>query len=119
MGASPPAAAFWPRWAGCWRLPARGRARAWRRAAIGPASLADTRRDDAHEPFWGQHQAGIVTRAQKHTYFAVFDVVAKNKAEVADLLKRWTDAAAQLTAGQTLGELKDNASGPAAIPPMR
>jgi deferrochelatase/peroxidase EfeB len=81
--------------------------------AIGPASLADTRHDDAPEPFWGKHQAGIVTRAQKHTYFAVFDLVAKNKAQVVDLLQRWTEAAAQLTAGQTLGALNDNAGGPA------
>ena len=49
---------------------------------IGPASRADTRRDDKAEPFWGKHQAGIVTPAQKHTYFAVFDLTTAKRDDV-------------------------------------
>ena len=82
--------------------------------AIGPASAGDTRRDDAVEPFWGTHQAGILSRAQKSTYFAVFDVTAGKRGEVVDLLRRWTQAAAQLTTGAPVGPLDPNATGPAA-----
>ncbi len=36
-----------------------------------PAAPADT------EPFWGAHQGGILTPPQSHTYFAAFDLTAK------------------------------------------
>jgi deferrochelatase/peroxidase EfeB len=52
------------------------------------------------EPFWGAHQAGILTPQQAHTCFASFDLVASERGQVADLLRRWTDAAARLCAGQ-------------------
>ena len=32
------------------------------------------------EPFWGEHQGGIVTPAQSHTYFAAFDLVDRRSA---------------------------------------
>ncbi len=52
------------------------------------------------EPFWGVHQAGIVTPAQQHTYFAAFDLTADQRDAVVALLKTWTDAAARLTTGK-------------------
>jgi len=55
------------------------------------------------EPFWGPNQAGIVTPAQTHSYFAAFDLVATKREDVVALLRAWTDAAAKLTAGQSLG----------------
>jgi deferrochelatase/peroxidase EfeB len=80
---------------------------------FGPPSQADTRHDDAAEPFWGKHQAGIVTRAQKHTYFAVFDLVTPKREEVADLLRAWTQAAAELTRGAPVSALAPGATGQA------
>jgi len=55
------------------------------------------------EPFHGPHQAGIVTPAQDHLYFAAFDIVTDKRAEVEALLRQWSAAAARLTAGQPLG----------------
>jgi deferrochelatase/peroxidase EfeB len=54
---------------------------------------------DSSEPFWGVHQAGIVTPAQSHTYFAALDLVTAKRDEVADMLRLWTKAAARLTRG--------------------
>jgi deferrochelatase/peroxidase EfeB len=51
------------------------------------------------EPFFGAHQAGIVTPPQRHAYFAAFDITTEKRADVAALLKGWTDAAAKLTVG--------------------
>lgn len=50
-------------------------------------------------PFRGEHQAGIVTPAQDRLHFVSLDVVTTDRAEVADLLRRWTAAAERMTAG--------------------
>src|SRR6185437_8489669 len=42
------------------------------------------------EPFWGPHQGGILTAPQSHSYFAAFDLHAKKREDVTDLLRRWT-----------------------------
>ena len=83
---------------------------------IGPASDADTRRDDKAEKFFGAHQAGIVTPAQKHTYFAVFDLTTTKRDDVVALLKKWTDASERMARGETDLALdqKTMAPGPAA-----
>jgi deferrochelatase/peroxidase EfeB len=80
----------------------------------------------AMEPFWGEHQAGIVTPAQAHCYFAAFDLSTVRRDDVIALLRTWTDAAARLTAGQTAVPLgtDTDASGPdsaeaAGLPPAR
>ncbi|HTU71214.1 MAG TPA: Dyp-type peroxidase [Candidatus Baltobacteraceae bacterium] len=52
------------------------------------------------EPFYGPHQSGILTEQQRHTYFAAFDVIATNRADLVTLLQTWTTAAARLTSGQ-------------------
>ena len=53
------------------------------------------------EPFHGQHQGGIVTPLQNHTFFGAFDLVTNNRDQVVTLLKIWTDAAARMTQGNT------------------
>jgi deferrochelatase/peroxidase EfeB len=53
----------------------------------------------AVEPFFGPHQAGIVTAPQAHAYFAAFDVTTDKRADVAKLMGDWTDAAAKLAVG--------------------
>jgi deferrochelatase/peroxidase EfeB len=55
----------------------------------------------ATEPFWGAHQAGILTPAQGHSYFATLDLVTTKPGDIVQLLRAWTDAAARMTAGQT------------------
>lgn len=55
-------------------------------------------------PFFGTHQAGIATPQQKHSYFAAFDLTAKNRDAVAKLLRDWTAAAARMTEGRDSGE---------------
>jgi deferrochelatase/peroxidase EfeB len=50
--------------------------------------------------FWDTHQAGIATPQQAHTYFASFDLVAKKREDVVQLLKDWTAASALLTQGK-------------------
>ncbi|NLA37562.1 MAG: Dyp-type peroxidase, partial [Actinobacteria bacterium] len=54
-------------------------------------------------PFYGAHQAGIVTPAQDRLYFAAFDVITDDRSRLVSLLQRWTDAAAALTVGAEHG----------------
>ncbi len=54
-------------------------------------------------PFYGRHQNGIATPQQSNTYFAAFDVVSERRADLIAMLRRWTEAAAKLTGGQSLG----------------
>ncbi len=56
-------------------------------------------------PFYGPHQAGIATAAQERIQFAAFDVLTDRRAELQDLLRTWTAAAAALTAGNPVGDL--------------
>jgi deferrochelatase/peroxidase EfeB len=51
-------------------------------------------------PFWGQHQAGVVTPAQAHTYLAAFDLATAKRSDIETLLRRWTEAAAALSEGR-------------------
>jgi deferrochelatase/peroxidase EfeB len=76
-------------------------------SAIGGALLKS---DDAEAPvtsdavpFRGAVQAGIVTPAQDRLHFVAFDVLTKDRAQLIQLLKDWTDAAARMTAGQDAG----------------
>lgn len=67
------------------------------------SSQASAGVDQARYPFEGAHQAGITTPAQDRLHFAAFDVTTDSRAELVDLLKKWTDAARQMTAGHTVG----------------
>jgi deferrochelatase/peroxidase EfeB len=51
-------------------------------------------------PFWGEHQAGVVTPPPSHTYLAAFDLTTAKRADVETPLRRWTDAAAALSEGR-------------------
>jgi len=59
------------------------------------------------EPFWGTHQAGIATVAQRHVYFAAFDLAATRREEVAKLMESWTRAAARMALGETAQPLAE------------
>ena len=67
-------------------------------------------------PFYGEHQAGILTPVQDRLHFAAFDVITDAHEELAQLLKDWTAAAARMTQGLGAGELGPT-SGPYAAPP--
>ncbi len=58
---------------------------------------------DATYPFNGEHQAGILTPTQDRLHFAAFDVTTDSRADLVALLKAWTEAAAEMTAGTTVG----------------
>ncbi len=78
-------------------------------AAAAGAGLPAFAANDAEdiEPFWGAHQGGITTPAQSHTYFAALDLTTTNREQLVALLRDWTQAAADMAAGQTarpLGE---------------
>jgi deferrochelatase/peroxidase EfeB len=68
-------------------------------------SAGDTSEDVV--PFHGEHQAGIATPAQDRLHFAVFDLVDDRRSDLRDLLRTWTEAAALMCAGRTVGETSD------------
>jgi deferrochelatase/peroxidase EfeB len=52
------------------------------------------------EPFWGEHQGGITTPAQRHSYFAALDLVTATRDDLIRLLRAWTEAAARMATGR-------------------
>ncbi|HVW45182.1 MAG TPA: iron uptake transporter deferrochelatase/peroxidase subunit [Amycolatopsis sp.] len=67
-------------------------------------------------PFHGINQAGIVTPTQEHLHFASLDVTTKDRAQLVELLKTWTEAARRMTAGRQVGTT-GAVDGPVAAPP--
>jgi deferrochelatase/peroxidase EfeB len=63
--------------------------------------------------FYGPHQAGITTPTQSRLHIAAFDVVeGASRADVRDLMRRWTAAAARMSAGESLGDGSADALAP-------
>jgi deferrochelatase/peroxidase EfeB len=58
-------------------------------------------------PFHGAHQAGIATAAQDRLFFAAFDLTTTTVADLRELLRTWTTAAARMTAGRVAGPHND------------
>ena len=81
-------------------LGAGGASAEQRSPAPAPATVAAPSRMQS-EAFWGEHQGGIATPPQRHSYFAAFDLTTQKRDEVADLLRAWTLAGARLAAGKT------------------
>lgn len=54
-------------------------------------------------PFYGEHQAGVVTPPQRHSYFAALDVTTNDRGELAALMKRWSALASRLCQGDEVG----------------
>jgi deferrochelatase/peroxidase EfeB len=65
-------------------------------AAMNPSAAVLT------EPFFGDHQGGILTGTQRSTVVGAFDVATDERKDLAGLLQRWTALGAQLTAGETV-----------------
>ena len=73
-------------------------------AAIAAATTTGTGVSTVY-PFFGEHQAGIVTPAQDRLHFAAFDLAASaTREDLVELLKDWSFAAARLTAGLEVTE---------------
>ncbi|MFL5834019.1 MAG: iron uptake transporter deferrochelatase/peroxidase subunit [Solirubrobacterales bacterium] len=58
-------------------------------------------------PFYGEHQAGIGTAAQDRLHFAAFDLLSEDPAELRELMRLWTVAAAEACAGEMVGDVND------------
>ncbi len=58
-------------------------------------------------PFYGEHQAGIATPAQDRLHFAAFDLVDTSRSALRELLREWSAAAAEMTAGQMVGDVNE------------
>jgi deferrochelatase/peroxidase EfeB len=56
-------------------------------------------------PFYGEHQAGIATPAQDRLHFASFDLIGEDRTELMEMLREWSQAAAEMTAGQLVGDV--------------
>ncbi|MGA9778216.1 MAG: iron uptake transporter deferrochelatase/peroxidase subunit [Verrucomicrobiia bacterium] len=84
-----------------------------------PAVIAAVRKSDeptqtnAAEPFWGEHQGGILTPLQHNTCFAAFDLITTERDDIIKMLQAWTAAAARMTSGQTAEPLGEDDSVPA------
>jgi deferrochelatase/peroxidase EfeB len=77
------------------------------RADVPAAAGADV------EPFWGEHQSGILTPAQSHTYFAAFDMAdGAKRADLVRILRDWTVAAGRMARGEPLGDAEADAPAP-------
>ncbi|MFN8216061.1 MAG: iron uptake transporter deferrochelatase/peroxidase subunit [Solirubrobacterales bacterium] len=63
-------------------------------------------------PFFGPHQAGIETPAQDRLHFAAFDLRTEDQAELRELLREWSRAAAEMAAGEMVGEVNAMALAP-------
>ncbi|HEV2791109.1 MAG TPA: iron uptake transporter deferrochelatase/peroxidase subunit [Solirubrobacterales bacterium] len=57
--------------------------------------------------FFGEHQAGIATSAQDRLHFAAFDLLTEDPAELRELMREWTRAAAEATAGEMVGDANE------------
>src|SRR5580698_9332806 len=68
---------------------------------------------DAKEPFWGDHQGGILTPLQHNTYFAAFDLITTERDDIIKMLQAWTAATARMTVGQTAEPLGSDDTVPA------
>ncbi|WP_424571037.1 Dyp-type peroxidase [Streptomyces sp. CH-036] len=67
-------------------------------AAAGAPAVAS---DEDRVPFHGAHQAGILTPQQRFGGFAAFDVLARDRTELAALFRKLTVRSRVLTAGVT------------------
>lgn len=66
---------------------------------VGKANPNEPVSHKAIEPFYGRHQAGILTPPQRNTYFAAFDVFASKREDIVAMLQSWTTAAARMSRG--------------------
>ncbi len=59
-------------------------------------------------PFYGKHQAGIITKPQNFVCLTALDVRSEKLAKVRELFKAWTLASEKMTHGQLVGDYREN-----------
>jgi deferrochelatase/peroxidase EfeB len=57
------------------------------------------------EPFYGAHQAGIVTKPQRALVFGAFDIAGARRADLRQILQQWTAMARRMTHGLPAGPI--------------
>jgi deferrochelatase/peroxidase EfeB len=62
--------------------------------------------DRAVEPFFGRHQAGVVTPPQERLFFGTLDLLTDDRDALRTVLQRWSQAAPLLTQGRPIGEVE-------------
>jgi deferrochelatase/peroxidase EfeB len=77
-----------------------------------PAAARAAPAGAAAVPFFGTHQAGVVTRQQEALYAAAFDVTATRVGELRDLMRAWSAAAARMTEGLPSATLSNRPDSP-------
>ena len=87
-------------------------------AALGPAAeeaqaASGTVAGGGSVPFFGAHQAGISTPSQASVQFGAFDVVRGSLGDLRRLLRTWSRAAALISRGEPVGEMRAPHSPPA------
>jgi deferrochelatase/peroxidase EfeB len=55
--------------------------------------------------FYGEHQAGIATPVQDRLMFASFDLETESKAELRELMEKWSTAAQEMSEGKMIGDV--------------
>ena len=63
-------------------------------------------------PFRGEHQQGVTTPAQQQMHLTAFDVTARDRDSLIDLLTAWTRAAENLTQGLPVDSMRVSKSAP-------
>jgi deferrochelatase/peroxidase EfeB len=56
--------------------------------------------------------AGIGAAAQDRLHFAAFDLVSERRTDLRELMREWSRAAAEMTAGQLVGDVNDELPAP-------
>jgi deferrochelatase/peroxidase EfeB len=75
-------------------------------SGFAPAAEARTKESAAEnaanaiEPFYGACQGGILTPAQRHSYFAAIDMDSMKRDDLIAMLRNWTAASEALTKGE-------------------
>ncbi|HEX4670302.1 MAG TPA: iron uptake transporter deferrochelatase/peroxidase subunit [Solirubrobacterales bacterium] len=74
---------------------------------VGQESVETNGRGTGSVPFYGEHQAGIETPAQDRLHFASFDLLTEDRAELGELMREWSRAAAEMSGGEMIGDVND------------
>lgn len=63
---------------------------------------------DNEVPFYGEHQAGIETPAQRNIYFLVADLHSNDPKEIKEMFQMWTTYSRRLSKGMNIKPYSDN-----------
>jgi deferrochelatase/peroxidase EfeB len=74
---------------------------------IGESSAEAQGQGTGSVPFYGEHQAGIDTPAQDRLHFAAFDLISEDPAQLREMMREWSRAAAEMSAGEMVGDVND------------